>query len=96
MTVYTVFRLDDHRGVISLPVEFFRQFQSLPRAELDTVTTSFTSVFQDVNYALSDLYGIRVKWKPPEFHCLFPLSFEGSFYFDEKNDQIVQPLKDVN
>jgi hypothetical protein len=87
MTVYTVFRLDDHRGMISLPVELFRQLQRLPRAELDTVTTSFTSVFQDVNDALSDVYGIRVKRKSPEFHCPFPLLREKIFYFNEEKNK---------
>jgi hypothetical protein len=68
VAVNTVLGLDHNRRMISFLVEFSGQFQSLPGAKFDTIPTSFASVFQDENDALSNLYRARIKRNPPEFH----------------------------
>jgi hypothetical protein len=71
MAVYTLLGLYNNRRMITLLVEFCRKFKRLLGAILDTVSTSLTSILQNVHDAQRDLYAVRVKWNPPKIHIPF-------------------------
>ncbi len=69
MAIRAFIGLDDIRGMIPLHIESRGKFENPRGAEFNTVSASLATIFNDMNDPLRDLYLIRIKRNPPEFHC---------------------------
>ena len=72
MTIQTVVVLD-HWGMISLLVEFRREHQDLPGAELDTVATSLAAIGNDNHFSPGYRNIRRIQRLTPVFHKTCPV-----------------------
>jgi hypothetical protein len=85
MTIDTLIRLDRFGRVVAFAVKTVGKGKNITGAILNTVTTPFTPIINDMNSSLGNLNNIRVKRNTPEFHSL--VLYPGSINYNTAKHQ---------